>query len=65
MKTLKRYMRENRLNQTEVAEMLDTDRFRISRWLNGRQKPSLTSIEKIAKVTDTGVYQTLQEWGLL
>jgi transcriptional regulator with XRE-family HTH domain len=44
-------MRTQEINQSELAERLGADRHMVSRWLNGRKKPSLETLLKISRVT--------------
>lgn len=36
IKKLKKYMKEKNINQTQLAVVLGTDKFTISRWFSGR-----------------------------
>jgi transcriptional regulator with XRE-family HTH domain len=51
MEILRRYMTAQGLNQSQLATHLGTDRFVISKWLNGKKKPRLESLETISHAT--------------
>jgi antitoxin component HigA of HigAB toxin-antitoxin module len=48
MKALRTYMQRQKVNQTQLAALIGTDKYQVSRWLNGAE-PSLRSLRAIAK----------------
>jgi len=51
MQILRDYMTEKELNQTDLATQIGVDRHMVSRWLNGKKKPRLESLELISVQT--------------
>lgn len=51
MQILRDYMCRKNWNQSELAHFLGTDRFVVSKWLNGKKKPRLESLQNIAYCT--------------
>lgn len=51
MQILRAYMTENDLNQSELADQIGVDRYMISKWINGKKKPRLESLQAISART--------------
>ena len=51
IKKLKAYMNKNCLSQLAMANMLGTNTFTMSRWLNGHNKPSQAYQHLILSIT--------------
>lgn len=51
MKTLAAFMNREGINQTELAEMIGSDRHQVSRWMQRRKAPTLETIVRIHQAT--------------
>jgi len=51
MKELRAYLVANGISQGELARRMRSDRFQVSRWLNGVKRPNVTTLKRISKVT--------------
>jgi DNA-binding transcriptional regulator YiaG len=47
---IKKYMIRKRISQSEFARRIGTSRFTLSRWMNGRSKPSPAYVQIIESV---------------
>jgi transcriptional regulator with XRE-family HTH domain len=52
MQILRDYMAKKGWNQSQLADFLGTDRFVVSKWINGKKRPRLESLQNIAYCTD-------------
>lgn len=60
MKTVKDWLKKQGLTQRQFAALLGSHEVEVSRWLNGKKKPSLQTLDNMAKVTGLKL-QTLAE----
>lgn len=49
-KKLRQFMAEKNISQDRLAELLGTNKFTLSRWMNGKSKPSPAYIQIIEAV---------------
>lgn len=49
---LEKAMFDKKINQEELAQMIDSNQQMVSRWFHGVRNPSLASIKKIASALD-------------
>ena len=49
-KKLKEFMAEKNITQDRLAELLGTNKFTLSRWMNGKSKPSPAYMQIIESV---------------
>lgn len=47
---LQNLMNKNKINSNQLAIKLEIDRSNVSRWLSGKQKPSLEQLEQLTKI---------------
>lgn len=49
MKALKAYMAANNISQSDLARKLGTDKFQVSRWMNGHKAPNISTLRRMSK----------------
>lgn len=52
---LKRYLKEHKLTQRDLAEKLHVSTATVSDWINGNKNPTFENIDKIANVLNISV----------
>lgn len=50
IKRLREYMEERNISQERLARLLGTNKFTLSRWMNGHSKPSPAYLQIIESV---------------
>lgn len=51
MKALNRWMRASGISQSQLARLMECDRYQVNRWVRGVRRPSIDTLRRIQKAT--------------